>query len=158
MTKAILFFAAILACTGLAVAQETPSAGTSNQSGSTASQPADQNNGSTIQGCLTGTSGNYTLTDAMGMSYRLQGDDSQLSQNVNKEVEVTGTVASEASASSGNTPESGTQNQNPSTPGESNPNAGAASGSTGGNATTSAAKTLDVNSVKTVADNCNSSK
>jgi hypothetical protein len=69
MKKAILFIAAILACAGLAMAQETPSSGASSQQGSTANQPADQNSGNTVRGCLTGTSGNYTLTDAMGMSY-----------------------------------------------------------------------------------------
>ncbi len=53
---------------------------------------------STIEGCLNGSAGNYTLTDTSGKSWQLSGDTSKLSDHVGHQVRVTG---SEASASSG---------------------------------------------------------
>src|SRR5690349_24509323 len=107
MRKAMLLSAALTLCAGLALAQDTPSNGASDQSSTTTSTTTqttstDQNAGNNIQGCLTGTSGNYMLTDAAGISYKVQGDESQLSSNVNKQVEVMGTVGSSASASASN--------------------------------------------------------
>src|ERR1700688_990243 len=150
MRKAMLLSAAITLCAALALAQDTPSAGASSQNGSTTTSTTkttttDQSTaGNTIQGCLTGTSGNYMLTDATGVSYKVQGDDSQLSANVNKQVEVMGTVGSSASASARN---------------NADPNAGSnTAGSTGATATATASKTLEVTSVKMVADSCSTGK
>lgn len=56
----------------------------------------------TIQGCLSGSNGNYTLTDKSGKIYHLAGDTSQLIKHVGHEVEVTGTMKP-ASSSSGTT-------------------------------------------------------
>ncbi len=101
MKKAILMSAALMLCMALALAQDTPSSGASSQAGSSpsSSDQATASAGSnTVQGCLTGTSGNYMLTDASGVMYQLTGDESQLSANVNKEVEVTGTAGAKASA------------------------------------------------------------
>jgi hypothetical protein len=105
MRKAMLLGAALTLCAGLAFAQDTPSNGAATQNGATTATTttSDQSTSSNaIQGCLMGTSGNYMLTDATGVSYKVQGDESQLSSNVNKEVEVMGTVASTASASASN--------------------------------------------------------
>jgi hypothetical protein len=82
--------------------QTTPDQGTSGQS--TASQtPSDQTSPgqtsanasgeTTVQGCLSGAQGSYTLTDASGNTYQLTGDTSKLSSHVNQEVKVTGTSA-----------------------------------------------------------------
>lgn len=172
MKKAMLLSAAITLCTCLALAQDTPSTGTSSQTGSTANsttqgntdQNASANSGSsnTIEGCLTGTSGNYMLTDATGISYKVQGDESQLSSNLNKQVEVMGTVGSSASASASNNadtnaPNSSSASGQPNQGG--NPNASGAGGaSTGATATATASKTLDATSVKAVGDTCSSNK
>jgi hypothetical protein len=159
MRKAMLLSAAITLCAVMALAQDTPSAGASSQAGSTTTQTStDQNtSGNTIQGCLTGTSGNYMLTDSTGMAYKVQGDDSQLSSNVNKQVEVMGTVASTASASASNSPDSSAPNSSAS--GDANASAGgSSSGSTGATATATASKTLTATSVKAVADSCSNSK
>ena len=43
-----------------------------------------------IRGCLSGSSGNYTLTDQNGMQYQIAGDDATLRSMVGREVEVTG--------------------------------------------------------------------
>jgi len=168
MRKAMLLSAAITLCAGLALAQDTPSAGASSQAGSTTSSTTqttttDQNtSGNAIEGCLTGTSGNYMLTDATGVSYKVQGDDSQLSANVNKQVEVMGTVASTASASASNKADTNAPNsasQGTSNQGDANANAGAASGSsTGATATATTSKTLTASSVKMVADRCSTGK
>ncbi len=160
MRKAMLLSAAITLCAALAVAQDTPSAGASSQAGSnsTTQTATDQStSANTIQGCLTGTSGNYMLTDSTGVAYKVQGDDSQLSANVNKEVEVMGTVASTASASATNSPDSTAPNS--SATGEANANAGSSpAGSTGATATATASKTLTATSVKAVADSCSNNK
>ena len=170
MRKAMLLSAAITLCAGLALAQDTPSNGASNQNGATTStttqttttdQTAGNNN---IQGCLTGTTGNYMLTDAAGVSYKVQGDDSQLSSNVNKEVEVMGTVGSSASASASNNadtsaPNSSSASGQPNQGGNSEASgAGGASTGAAATATATATKTLDATSVKMVADSCSDKK
>jgi hypothetical protein len=165
MRKAMLLSAAITLCAGLALAQDTPSNGAASQNGptTTSTTTSDQSTSSnTIQGCLMGTAGNYMLTDASGVSYKVQGDESQLSSNLNKEVEIMGTVASTASASASNSPDtnapnSGSASGQPNQGG--NPDASGAGGSsTGATATATASKTLNATSVKTVADSCSSSK
>lgn len=57
----------------------------------------------TIQGCLRGSSGNYTLTDQMGNVHKLQGADAKLSQHVSQEIEVKGYQTSANNASGSNT-------------------------------------------------------
>lgn len=53
----------------------------------TKSAPTSQN---VIRGCLSGSPGNYTLTDQNGMQYQIAGDDATLRSMVGREVEVTG--------------------------------------------------------------------
>jgi hypothetical protein len=166
MKKAMLLTAAFTLCAGLALAQDTPSNGTASQNETTTkttTSTTDQStSANTIQGCLMGTMGNYMLTDAAGVSYKVQGDDSQLSSNVNKEVEVRGTVASTASASASNSadtnaPNSSSTSEQPNQGG--NPDASGAGGaSTGATATATASKTLNASSIKAVADSCSNSK
>ena len=159
MRKGIFFGAALLVCAAMSLAQDSNSTSGASQSGANANSgsatatsqtsTADQNSstsGSTMQGCLSGSSGSYMLTDATGVIYQLQGDDSQFSANVNKEVEVTGTPGATASASASNAPgaaPSGNDANNPSSPGT-----GAA------HANANAAKTLTVTSIHKVADSC----
>lgn len=157
MRKAMLLSAAITLCAGLALAQDTPSNSAASQNDTTTTttttttdQSASSNN---IQGCLMGTTGNYMLTDATGVAYKVQGDESQLSSNVNKEVEVMGTVASTASASASNNPDASAPNT--ASQGDAN---GVSGSSTGASATAAASKTLNVTSVKMVADSCSRNK
>jgi hypothetical protein len=111
----------------------------------------------TVQGCLTGTTGNYMLTDSSGVMYQLQGDESQLSANVNKEVEATGTIGARASASATNNPD--TNAPSAETKGQAGASTGNATGTASGStASAHAAKTLDVTSIRKVADSCSSSR
>lgn len=160
---------ALLLCGALAIAQDTaPTSGAADTSSATSN---------TVQGCLSGTSGNYMLTDATGATYQLQGDESQLANNVNKEIEVTGTLGSSASASATNSPDAtpGSTTAGQSTGSTTNPNpdsaapgnapagntpSGTASAETGSgaSATASVGKTLSVTSVRKVADSCTSNQ
>ena len=47
-----------------------------------------------MQGCLTDSGGNYTLTDHEGNSYKLTGEPSKLSEHAGHEVQITGRAAS----------------------------------------------------------------
>jgi hypothetical protein len=53
----------------------------------------------TVQGCLQGSDGNYTLTDDSGTTYQLQGDTSKLSAHVGHEVQITGSATSASTTS-----------------------------------------------------------
>ena len=81
-----------------------------------------------VEGCLSGSDGNFTLTDKSGMTYSLQGENSELAKHVNQEIRVEG-MASAASGSSA---------------------ASTSSGASGGS-------TLTVSKVKKVSDTCASS-
>jgi hypothetical protein len=48
----------------------------------------------TIEGCLDGAIGNYTLTDRAGATYKLTGNAEQLNGHVGETVRVTGVVTS----------------------------------------------------------------
>lgn len=64
----------------------------------------------TVQGCLQGSNGSYTLTDKSGTTYQLAGDTSKLSDHVGHEVKITGTTSgSSATSSSMGAPVGGTQ-------------------------------------------------
>lgn len=174
MRKALLTGAVLLLGTALIFAQDTTSGSSgqggasassqngstenTNQTGSTTTQQTTtttsttQTSGSNaVQGCLTGSSGNYMLTNGMGVSYQLLGSDSQLSANVNKQVEVMGTPSSTSSASASTSPNAGTGASTGSA--TSSPDAGMAGSSTA-HATANSTKTIEVTSVRKIADRC----
>jgi hypothetical protein len=95
--KKMLLLSSILALSAVwAVAQygsQQPSA--SSQSSSDASK-------TTIEGCLAGSVGNYSLTDKLGTTYQLTGDTAKLQAHVGHTVQVTGTTSS-AGATGGQT-------------------------------------------------------
>jgi Protein of unknown function (DUF5818) len=80
----------------------------------------------TVEGCLSGSSGSYMLTDQNGTMYQLSGDTAKLSEHVGHEIKVTGTSSAGGSTDS-------------------------ASGASGG-----AQQTLQVSSVKHISKTCKS--
>ena len=48
----------------------------------------------TVEGCLSGSSGSYMLTDQNGTMYQLSGDTAKLSEHVGHEIKVSGTSSS----------------------------------------------------------------
>lgn len=58
-----------------------------SQKSATSASSASQ----TIEGCLSGSEGKYTLTDMHGKTYELTGDTSKLAEHVGHEIKVTGT-------------------------------------------------------------------
>ena len=55
----------------------------------------------TVEGCLSGSSGSFTLTDKNGTAYQLTGDTAKLTEHVGHEVKVTGTSGSAGASASG---------------------------------------------------------
>lgn len=103
--------------------ETTPTSASSGQTGST-----NASGHMTVQGCLSGSSGNYTLSDKNGNTYQLTGDTAKLSEHVGHEVKVMGTSSSVA-------PSGG----------------GTATGQAAGNS-----QTLEVSSVKHISKTCQS--
>ncbi len=50
----------------------------------------------TVEGCVGGSAGAYTLTDSSGKTYQLAGDTSKLADHVGHQMKITGTVAAAA--------------------------------------------------------------
>ena len=100
---------------------------------SSSSQTAGDTGGTTVQGCLSGASGNYTLTADNGTTYTLAGNTTELKDHVGHEVQITGKTSSP----------------------------GLASGSSASSASTSSAvggqSTLEVMSMKHISKTCKSS-
>jgi hypothetical protein len=104
MDKLKMLVLSLLLAGTLAGAQDTLGSGAKSGAQEPASPPASQsstaqNPGTVIRGCLTGSPGNFTLTDQNGMQYKLMGGDNLLQSKIGHEIEVTGTgnQASEAS-------------------------------------------------------------
>jgi hypothetical protein len=72
-----------------------------SQTGSDHQMSPTSSGDTSVQGCLSGSDGNYTLTDKSGTSYRLTGDTAKLSEHIGHEVKITGSTAS-SSAATGN--------------------------------------------------------
>src|SRR5437660_9603353 len=97
MARTFLLAISLLASAAWLQAQsQYPQTGSSQKGASASGQ-------TTIEGCLQGSDGNYTLTDKSGTTYQLQGDTSKLSAHVGHEVQITGstTAASAANPSAG---------------------------------------------------------
>ena len=106
--RCLLMMTALLLTAGLVIAQTD--ANQSSQASSTSQTNAA--NETKIQGCLSGSNGNYTLTDTSGTAYQLAGDTAKLSEHVGHEVELTGTQSSASSSSSSTSSgQTGTPNQ-----------------------------------------------
>ena len=127
----LLALSVLLLSGAWAAAQNYPSQTNPSQTTSTGADAQ-----TSVQGCLSGSSGNYILTNGKGNTYQLTGDTSKLTEHVGHEVQIKGTPGS-ASASQGGT-----------TGGAASNTTGQASGSS---------QTLEVSSVKHISKSCQTS-
>ena len=146
MSKFLMLLGILLLSTAWLTAQQYPSSSspssstssqtssgqtdTSSQTGSSGS--ASSSDKTSVEGCLQGSSGSYTLTSDSGTTYTLGGDTSKLAEHVGHEVQIKGSTSSGASSS-----------------GSSSSSMGAGSSASGG-------QTLNVESVKHVSKTCKS--
>jgi len=86
MKSMFLLLGSGLLVTTLAVAQDAPSADPSPNSQSSKTYQSSSN---VIRGCLSGSAGNYTVTDQNGTQYSIAGPDNQLAARVGHEIEIT---------------------------------------------------------------------
>src|SRR6266496_1108379 len=94
MARTFVLAISLLASAAWLQAQsQYPQTGSSQKGASASGQ-------TTVEGCLRGSDGNYTLTDKSGTTYHLQGDTSKLSAHVGHEVQITGSTTSASSATS----------------------------------------------------------
>jgi len=105
--KKVLLTLVALACTSLwAAAQTNNAAAQPNTSGQTAGAPAPGatttgNPTMTVEGCLSGSAGMYTLKDKnTGTTFALSGNTSKLADHVGHEIRVTGTTSGSGSSAS----------------------------------------------------------
>ncbi len=93
------------------------------------SQSKSANTGShtTVEGCLSGSAGNYMLTDMKGNNFELTGNTAKLSEHIGHEIKVTGTESAASTST----------------------NSGASNSTMG-----QAQKTIDVTSFKHVSKTC----
>ena len=127
----LLLFSALLLGTCWAAEQDYPSQANPGQSPGQATTSATGTE-TTVQGCLSSSNGNYTLTDSSGKSFQLTGDTAKLSEHIGHEVKITGTASSASTSPSG----------------------GAASGKMG--QTGSSQQAIEVSSVKHISKTCKS--
>lgn len=91
--KTLYFVAATLLLSVWAFAQTTsPQRLNPVQTGSQETGP--DRGGDTIEGCLAGSGGNFTLTDRSGKTFKLAGDTAQLSEHVGHTVRISGSQKS----------------------------------------------------------------
>lgn len=170
MRKTFLITAILLLSAAWAVAQTSPSTpqsttpdtssqqSTSPSSTSPSQQPAtpdtssttttqttqtSSNSSTSIEGCLSGSAGNWTLTDQSGKTWQLAGDTSKLSDHVGHQVRLMGTDNSASASGSSN-------------PSSSNPSSSA--GATGAGSSSGTQSTFTVNKVKMISSTCSTSK
>jgi Protein of unknown function (DUF5818) len=109
MRKTLMLAAILLLSAAWLQAQQAPQAGSSpaNATAASSNQAGSGQSGSspsrTVEGCLQGSNGNFTLTDNAGMTYQLAGDTSKLTEHVGHEVQIKGSTsgASPADSSAG---------------------------------------------------------
>jgi len=91
MPKTLMLLLALLVSTAWLTAQQYPQTGSHSSGSSEAGQ-------TTVQGCLHGSGGSYTLASDSGTNYQLEGDTATLSKHVGHEVRITGTPSKEGSS------------------------------------------------------------
>ena len=89
-----------------------------------------------VEGCLSGSAGNFTLTDSAGKSWQLAGDTSKLTEHVGHMVRLSGSQSG----------------------GSSSPSSSGASGAAGAGSSASSGGTFTVSKVKMISSSCPTSK
>lgn len=131
--RKIVVFSLFMLCAVWAFAQASPSqSSSSGQDQSSASSQSSNPSGSemTVEGCVSGSSGNYTLTDTSGKTWQLAGDTAKLDEHVGHKISVTGTTSSSSAGAAGG------------------------AGSTGASGGASSGGTLTVTSMKHISKTC----
>jgi hypothetical protein len=137
------------------VAQKPPSGGENQQASASSSGSASSSDGyssassspaDTLEGCLSGSAGNFTLTDQSGKTYQLAGDTSKLSDHVGHQVRITGSEGSGAG-------ESASSSTNPSS---SSSSASSGSSSSSSMDSSSASQSFNVKKIKMISSSCSS--
>lgn len=100
--KKMFLVLSLFLCAAYVAAQTSPSQSTnptSSQSNPTSSQSTSDHQ-TKVRGCLSGSNGNYTLTEKSGKAVQLSGDTSKLTEHVGHTVEISGTESSPTTGSS----------------------------------------------------------
>lgn len=140
----LLSSAWVLAQSGTSPSDQNPSSTSPSQTSPSSTSPSSQQpaqqpdtssqsssaSASTVEGCVGGSAGNFTLTDASGKTYQLSGDTSKLADHVGHQVRITGDEGAGASGAA----------------------SGASSGAAGGS------NTINVKKVKMISSSCPTSK
>ena len=97
MKKTYLLTMVLLFATAWMAAQSTPQSTSPNQQTATpesATAPQTPDMPASIEGCLNGSAGSWTLTDQSGKTWQLAGDTSKLGDHVGHQVRLMGSEAS----------------------------------------------------------------
>jgi hypothetical protein len=124
----------------------TPDTSSTTQTTTTQTTQTSSDSSNSIEGCLSGSAGNWTLTDQSGKTYQLAGDTSKLSDHVGHQVRLMGTDNSSSASGS----------SSPSSPSSSSPSS--SSGATGASSSSGAQPTFTVSKVKMISSTCSTSK
>src|SRR5689334_834511 len=119
------------------------SSSTTTQTTTTQTTQTSSNSSTSIEGCLSGSAGNFTLTDQSGKTYQLAGDTSKLSDHVGHQVRLMGSDNSSSASGS-------------SSPSSSSPSSSA--GASGAGSSSGGQSTFTVNKVKMISSTCSTSK
>lgn len=98
------------------VAQDYPSQ--TNSAQSSQANPVNAGGEQSVQGCLSGADGNYTLMVKNGTSFKLAGDTAKLAEHIGHEIKVTGTMSSASTSPNTDTSAGTTGQSTPSSGGE----------------------------------------
>src|SRR5437660_10074020 len=101
MRKLFLLVSVLLLGASWVAAQDSSSQTNPNSSSPSQSASANAGGETTVEGCLSGSSGSYTISDKNGTTYQLTGDTAKLSEHVGHEVKITGTSSSAPASASG---------------------------------------------------------
>jgi type IV secretory pathway TrbL component len=142
MQKILLM--SVLLTASLAFAQygqtQTPS---SNPSASQSQSQMGTSNQISVQGCLSGSDGNYTLTDKSGNSYQLTAGNVDLKSHVGQQVQISGSATPAAGGTAGTSGTAGTTGT---------------TGTTGAGSAASQANQVTVDTVSKISDTCGPSR
>lgn len=100
----LLLLSILLLGTSWAMAQNDPSQTAPTQTHPSQEMSASSGTNTSVQGCLSGSDGNFMLTDKNGTTYQLTGDTAKLSEHVGHEVKVMGSTSSASSSGAGTPP------------------------------------------------------